>query len=122
MSTGEDKKRILIIEDEPHVSKYIRMFLEDAGFEILCADDGQSGMDLLRKERPDLVILDLMMPKKTGTDFYKRLTRDKELAGTPVIVVSGLAGRDLAVKNAVAVFEKPPDREKLIAAVKKAVA
>ncbi|MFH1723727.1 MAG: response regulator [Elusimicrobiota bacterium] len=114
-------KKILIVEDEPHVVKYLEMFLHDAGFQTVSASDGQTGLELAKREKPDLVILDLMMPKKTGTDFYRKLSRDKELGDTPVIVVSGLAGRDLVVRKPAAVFDKPPDREGLIAAIKKAL-
>ena len=117
MTENRKDKKILIVEDEPHVIKYLQMFLHDAGYDTVAADNGQKGFELAKKEKPDLVILDLMMPEKTGTEFYRRLSRDKELKDTPVIVVSGLAGRNLAVRKPVAVFDKPPDREKLVAAV-----
>ena len=75
----------------------------------LSAADGREAFAVLQREKPDLVILDLQMPNQTGTDFFRRLTKDKELSQTPVIVVSGLAGRHLAFKQPVAVFDKPID-------------
>jgi len=62
------------------------------------------------------------MPQHTGTDLYRGLHKDKQLAATPVIVVSGLPGRELAVKKAAAVFDKPIDPDEFIAAVEKALA
>ena len=67
--------------------------------------------DVTEQERPDLIILDLQMPAQSGTDFYRRLTKNKALQDIPIIVVSGLAGRHLAVREPVAVFDKPIDPE-----------
>ena len=61
------------------------------------------------------------MPKETGTGFYRKLSRDKAFSDVPVIIISGIPGRHLAVKKPVAVFDKPIDPDELIAAVKKAI-
>ena len=61
------------------------------------------------------------MPHETGTGFYRKFSRGKEYERTPVIVVSGLAGRELAVKKPAAVFDKPIDPDEFITAVKKAL-
>jgi len=61
------------------------------------------------------------MPNKTGTEFYRKMSKDKELGKTPIIIVSGLAGRHLAVKEPVAVFDKPIDPEVLIESVKELI-
>ena len=114
-------KKILIIDDEVDTRMYYAALLEDQGYQTISAEDGAEGLKLARREKPDLVILDLMMPNQTGTDFYRKLSRDKELSGTPVIVVSGLAGRNLAVKKPAAVFDKPINPDKFIAAVEKAL-
>jgi DNA-binding response OmpR family regulator len=114
-------KKILVIDDEPHIVKYLTAFLQDSGYETCSASNGEEGYEILKKEKPDLVTLDLQMPNETGTGFYRNLVKNKEFKGLPVIVISGIPGRHLAVTKPVAVFEKPIDRDALIAAVKKAI-
>ena len=113
--------KILVIDDEADVRSYLSSVLNKAGYETITAENGLQGLEVAKTEKPDLVILDLMMPKQTGTDFYRKLSRNKELKDTPVIVVSGLTGRHLATKEPVAVFDKPIDREEFLAAVEKAL-
>ena len=113
--------KILVIDDEADVRKYLTSVLEKAGYETVTAEDGLQGLDVAKRERPDLVILDLMMPRQTGTDFYRKLSRNKDLKDTPVIVVSGLTGRHLVAREPVAVFDKPIDREEFLAAVEEAL-
>ena len=68
-------------------------------------------------ERPDVVSLDLLMPNNTGTEFFRRMRRDKNLKDIPIVVVSGLSGRHLAIKNAAAILEKPVDPNGYIKAI-----
>jgi CheY-like chemotaxis protein len=104
-------KRILVVDDEADVRRFLTAVLEKRGHETLTAADGVEAYDVVEREKPDLIILDLAMPHQTGTDFYRRLMRDRELSQIPIIVVSGLAGRHLALKEPVAVFDKPIDPE-----------
>ena len=113
--------KVLIIDDEEDVRKYLSAILRKSGYETVTASDGNEGLRVARAEKPDLVTLDLMMPNQSGTDFYRNLTKDKELGETPVIVVSGLPGRHLAVREPVAVFDKPIDPAAFLAAVKQAI-
>ena len=117
----EQGKKILVVDDESDVRRFLTAVLEKNGYQTVTAQDGVEGLKIAREQRPDLVTLDLMMPNNTGTDFYRKLVKDKELAETPIIVVSGLPGRHLAVREPVAVFDKPIDPDELIAAVKKAL-
>jgi CheY-like chemotaxis protein len=114
-------KKILVIDDEPHLVKYLTIFLQDCGYETCSAADGEEAFEVLKREKPDLVTLDLQMPNETGTRFYRNMTKDKEFKDTPVIVISGIPGRHLAVSKPVAVFEKPIDREALLYAIKKTI-
>ena len=114
-------KKILIIDDEADVRRYLAALLKKHGYETLTASDGVEGLEVARRERPDLVTLDLMMPNQSGTDFYRNLVKDKELGETPVVVVSGLPGRHLAVKTPAAVFDKPIDPEAFLEAVREAL-
>ncbi len=114
-------KKILVVDDEPHVVKYLTAFLEDSGYETCSASNGEEAFEVLKREKPDLVTLDLQMPNETGTRFYRNMTKDKECKDIPVIVVSGIPGRHLAVSKPFAVFEKPIDRAALLESVKKAI-
>ncbi len=114
-------KTILIIDDEQDIRAYLSALLADEGYETLVAEDGFEGFELARQHKPDLISLDLMMPNKSGTDFYRRLSRDKDIGDTPVIVVSGVAGRDLAVKQPAASFDKPINAGAFLRAVREAL-
>ena len=115
-------KKILVVDDEADVRTFLTTVLEKAGYQTVTAADGVEALKITRQEKPDVVILDLMMPNQTGTDFHRKLSKDKELSQIPIIVVSGLAGRHLAVKEPVAVFDKPIDPDEFLAAVEKALA
>ena len=114
-------KKILVVDDEADVRRFLTAVLEKRGYETLTAADGREAYEIAERERPDLIILDLMMPNQSGTDFYRRLMKHRELSVTPIIVVSGLAGRHLALKEPVAVFDKPIDPDDFGRAVDRAL-
>jgi CheY-like chemotaxis protein len=128
---GNRKKKILIVDDEPDVVSYLEMLLEDAGFETLSALNGGEGMELLRRERPDLVTLDISMPEASGTRFYKEMKNDAELASIPVIIITAVTGyggdryayeRFISGRKSVPApdgfFPKPIEREELLETVR----
>lgn len=84
-------KKILIIDDEPDVITFISAVLGEHGYESIGAKDGIEGLEILRKEKPDLILLDLMMPKKSGITMFKELRKDPELSETPVIIETGVS-------------------------------
>jgi two-component system response regulator VicR len=86
-----DKRRILCIEDEPEMIDLIRLILERKGFEVLGAVGGQEGLDAVRGEKPDLVLLDLMMPDVDGWEVYRQMKADERLKDIPVVVVTAKA-------------------------------
>jgi CheY-like chemotaxis protein len=114
-------KKILVVDDETHIVKYLTALLEDCGYETCSASNGEAALEVLRKETPDLVTLDLQMPDETGTWFYRNLMKDKKFKDTPVIVISGIPGRHLAVSKPVAVFEKPIDRDALLKSIQETI-
>jgi CheY-like chemotaxis protein len=114
-------KKILVIEDEVDIQTFLTTLLRRNGYETVVASNGTEGLEVGRSEKPDLVILDLSMPSQSGTDFYRTSRRDDDLKSIPIIVVSGMAGRHLAVKDAVAVFDKPINEEAFLAAVQEAL-
>ena len=115
-------KKILVIDDEEDVVTFLTTILRKNGYETVTATNGVEGLEIAKREKPDLVTLDLLMPKQTGTGFYKNLVKDEELGSIPVIIISGLAGRNLAVRKPAAVFDKPIDPDAFIAAVREALA
>mgnify|MGYP000476039741 CR=1 FL=1 len=85
------RKKILCIEDEPEMIELVRLILERKGFDFRGAEGGKRGLEMIRQEKPDLVLLDLMMPGVDGWEVYRQLKADPELRKIPVIVVTAKA-------------------------------
>ena len=84
----EDKKTVLVVDDQPHIVRLIQVNLEKEGFRVATAVDGVEGMDRVRQLHPDLVILDVIMPRKDGFEVLREIKSDPELAETPVIMLT----------------------------------
>jgi two-component system response regulator VicR len=82
------KKRILYVEDEKEMLELTRIVLEKEGYEMLGAVGGAEGIAAIKREKPDLVLLDLMMPDIDGWEVYRQMKADKEVADTPVIIIT----------------------------------
>lgn len=89
--TEINTKVILCIEDEPEMIDLIRLILSRRGFEILGANGGKEGLEIIRKSHPDLVLLDLMMPEMDGWEVYQQMKADATTKDIPVIVVTAKA-------------------------------
>ncbi len=83
--------RIVCIEDDPQIIELVRMILGRKGHQVIGAAGGQEGLTLVQVQRPDLILLDLMMPDLDGWEVYRRLKEDPLLAAVPVIVVTARA-------------------------------
>ena len=114
-------KKILIVDDEDDVITFLKTLFEREGYDTVTASDGVDALKVVESENPDLITLDLQMPKNTGTDFYRKIHRDKNYGRIPVVVISGLPGRHLAIPRPVAVFEKPIDKEALLKVVRETI-
>ena len=88
---AEEKKRVLCIEDDPEMIDLIKLILERKGFEVLEAVGGKEGLEVSRREMPDLILLDLMMPEVDGWEVFRRMRADEQLKDIPVIVVTAKA-------------------------------
>ena len=86
-----EKKRILVIEDEAEMIDLTRIVLEREGYEVIGAVGGSRGLELVKSEKPDLILLDLMMPDIGGWEVYRQMKADEELADIPVVVVTAKA-------------------------------
>ncbi|HEX9886148.1 MAG TPA: response regulator [Longimicrobiales bacterium] len=131
MSGPERVKRILIVDDEPDVVSYLEMLLRDEGYETTSAVDGEEALEAVRRDPPDLVSLDISMPKASGTRFYKELRSDPALAKVRVVIVTAVTGlggdthayeRFISGRNIVpppdAFFPKPIEAEEFLATVR----
>ncbi len=83
---------ILTIEDQPDIRRLIRMTLEFKGHRVIEAGNGAEGLSLARRERPDLILLDVMMPGIDGLSAARSLAADPELSRIPVVMLSALGG------------------------------
>lgn len=92
-------KKILIIEDEQILSTLLRKKLTAEGYEADVAEDGEEGMKKVREMLPDLVLLDIIMPKKGGFEVMEEMSKDEQLSSIPIIVVSN-SGQPVEIDRA----------------------
>ncbi len=88
---AEEKKVVVCIEDEPEMIDLVKLILGRKGFDLIGAVGGREGLETVRKLKPDLVLLDLMMPDMDGWEVYQQMKADDELKDVPVIVVTAKA-------------------------------
>ena len=82
-------KKILVADDEKHIVQIVQFNLEKKGnYEVIVAYDGEMALELIRQEKPDLVISDIMMPKMTGFELFEALRKDEEIKDTPFIILT----------------------------------
>ncbi len=87
----DERKKVVCIEDEPEMIDLVKLILGRKGYELTGAVGGREGLDAVRRIKPDLVLLDLMMPDMDGWEVYQQMKADEELKGIPVIVVTAKA-------------------------------
>jgi len=129
------KQHILVVDDEPDFVAYLETILREDGFTVSSAFDGEEALSCVRETPPDLVTLDIQMPRKTGVLFYREMKSNVQLRAIPVIVVTGLrqlseyAGpfveRFFEVDGLPlpeAYLDKPVDRDKLMSLVREKLA
>lgn len=83
-------KKVLVVDDDVNTVRFLSVALEEKGYEPLSAYDGKEGLEKIQSENPDLVILDIMMPKKTGFVLFKQLRKDDRYKDIPVIMLTGV--------------------------------
>ena len=125
-------KKVLIIDDDPDIVAFVVTVLEENGYTSLIARNGEMGMAKTIEEKPDLIILDILMPKQSGIKMYRELKGDESLKKIPIIILSGIAKRtflrsqealtafgDQPVPEPEAYIEKPVEPEELAEMIKK---
>ncbi len=121
------KKKILVVDDEADVRNFLRAALIEAGFDVILAEDGNIALEEVKKQIPDLISLDLVMPKKSGAKFHRELSKHKGWSKIPIIIVTGHARDDLGKSDLKELtmsgpgvyLEKPVKPNNYIAAIKK---
>ena len=114
-------KKIMVVDDDPAIVEYLVSVFKDNGYETCSASDGEKALDVLEKEKPQLITLDLEMPNEWGPRFYRKYTQKPEFKDIPVIVISGLAGIHLAIRKAVATVNKPFDPQAVVQIVEQTI-
>lgn len=121
----KNQKKILIIDDEKDVVAYLSAFFADNGFLVISASNGMEGIQKANTEKPDIITLDISMPKESGVKALRQLQNDNLTKDIPIIIITGLAsdfkrfiGSRKQVKMPEGYFEKPVDRNLLLVKVK----
>jgi CheY-like chemotaxis protein len=120
-----DKKTVLVIDDEPDTVAFLTTLLEDNGYATVTAGDAKEALELVAKQRPDVVSLDITMPTMSGVKFYREVKESDDWKDIPIIIVTGISEdfeNFISTRKQVPPPEgycpKPIDKEKYLALVK----
>jgi len=80
--------KILVVDDEPNIRRLLKVSLGNRGFDVVEAEDGEAALKMAASEKPDLIVLDVMMPKLTGHEVHDRLRQDEATKDTPILFLS----------------------------------
>ena len=120
----EKKKKILVVDDDPSIVKLVKSILEHEGFEISTASDGLDAMVQVKEVKPDLIVLDIMMPELNGYDVCHKIKFDSPYKDIPILL---LTSRDQEIDPRIGkmmgieYLQKPLQREAFLALVKKSL-
>jgi two-component system response regulator VicR len=120
------KKKIMVVDDEPDTVDLVKLVLETEGYEIMVAYGGQEALDMIKVDRPDLVLLDIMMPQMDGWAVRKKIVENEETKDIPVVMLTAKAQPidkmiGLHVVGVTDYITKPFGRKELIDSVKRIV-
>ena len=123
MNEGTRQKRVLVVEDEVYLTKVLKSRLMVNRLEVITAADGIEGLEKMKAERPDLVVLDVMLPKLNGAEFVKQIQQDEGLKRIPIVVISAWPDtRNMFDMRTIYRFiEKPFYTEEFVATIKQAL-
>ncbi len=112
-------KKILVVDDEPTIRDVVVALLEDEGYAVVAAPTGLRALELLPLERPDLVIMDVMMPGLDGREVFRRMRESRNGHAPPVVMMSAAVGRDLLDPTVAAYLPKPFDLTDLLETIER---
>ncbi len=129
------KKKILVVDDEMDIRIFISTLLETNGFKPMVAKDGEEGLKMVQENKPDCVILDVMMPKESGLKLYREIKSNEATKHIPVIMCSAVSKKTFfhshkeldryhgaSIPPPEAYIEKPPEAEELITCIQQVFA
>ena len=126
---ADDVKSILVVEDVPDERNFLTTLLEDAGYGVTEAADGEEAIAKIEASRPDLITLDITMPEKSGVAVYRRIKEEESLKDIPVIIVTGISSdfkKFISTRRQVPPPEgyvsKPVDHEEFLKTVRELLA
>lgn len=113
-----DKKKILVVDDDPDLLRMLQLRIESEGYEFLSAQDGEDMLKIMKRKKPDVVLLDIMLPKVDGYTALREMRKEESFKDTPVIVLTAKEKKkvgDLFTLEKVAFFvEKPFETKDLL--------
>jgi len=128
-------KHVLVVEDEPDFVALLASILVRAGYTVATAYNGEDALTEVRQRRPDIITLDIQMPRRSGVHFYRTLKKDRAFRDVPVVVVTGLTRDDKDMENLIrsllepenvphpdAYVEKPVDEPRFLKTIQEALA
>ena len=129
------KKKVLVVDDEMDIRIFISTLLETNGYKPIVAKDGEEGLRMVQENKPDCVILDVMMPKESGLKLYREIKGNENTRHIPVIMCSAVAKKTFfhshkeldryhgaSIPEPDAYIEKPPESEELLSNLQRLVA
>jgi len=129
-----DEKKVLLVDDEPDIRMYLGALIEDNGYEVLMAQNTEEALSFMERQKPNLICLDIMMPKKSGLAFYNDFKLDDRFKDIPTIFISAFSlARDFygsgfrklipdtRVPEPEGYLEKPVKVDKLLEAIEKII-
>jgi CheY-like chemotaxis protein len=113
---------VLIVDDVPDTREMYQAYFKFMGLRVITAEDGAAGIRMARDERPDVIVMDLAMPRMTGWEAIEVLRRDPKFTGIPIIALSGQADCDAALQSGADIYvSKPCMPERLLAEILRAL-
>ena len=125
-------KKVLVIDDDPDVRLFSQAVLEENGYTPVLANNGEEGEEAVKKDKPDLIVLDVLMPRESGIRFYRNMKTSKNFKDIPIVVLSGIAEKSFLRSQKVltefggdpvpvpeAYLEKPVEGEELAETIRK---
>jgi len=125
---ADDAKTVLVVDDDPDARDFLTTVLQDNGYGTVTANDGTEALAAIEQSRPDLVLLDITMPEKSGVAVYRKIKEDDQLKAIPVIIVTGMSDefeKFISTRRQVpppeGYISKPVDHEQFLRLVKEQI-
>src|SRR3989339_338259 len=114
-----NRKKILVADDDPNILQLLEVNLKGADYDVICCDNGETALEKIKAEKPDLVIVDIMMPKIDGYTLDLELKDEQDTKDIPIIIITGMSDTKRLFDKTesarfIAWFEKPLDINKLV--------